>query len=154
MATLRVGYINIQGNEKDKFNRLIYLLENDELDILFLGETWFTSHNSYVRYKGYVRSTTNIRSSGCFRSKGGTYLLANQRWKVRISSVETSDQNIVVTFVGGLRVAGVYIPPSLPPQEVTRQVQALGKVNVILGDWNCRFPELPTDSKSNTYTGR
>lgn len=143
--SLRVGYINVQGLNQDKWPRVKALL-NDKFDILFVAETWFSSHDRYSRENCFVASTPNLsreaRVLSCRsgRDTDGLYLLATTSARAAIKGKPmVTKYAITIRTVQG-RLSAVYFPPSLATNTVSEELLGLSTSCLILGDINTRFP--------------
>jgi hypothetical protein len=138
----RIGYVNANSLPDGKFAQAISLLESS-FDCLFIAEHWYQHHESRLSHPLVISSTKLDHSdhskyrSG--RHHGGIYLLAQPRFRSLIQRTVSTKYSITVSLPG-MRIASVYLPPySLPDGSVPSELNAIGPVDLLLGDLNCRF---------------
>jgi hypothetical protein len=138
----RIGYVNANSLPDGKFAQAIGLLESS-FDCLFIAEHWYQHHESRLSHPLVISSTKldhlehSKHRSG--RHHGGIYLLAQQRFRSLIQHTVSNKYSITVSLPG-MRIASVYLPPySLPDASVPFELNAIGPVDLLLGDLNCRF---------------
>ena len=161
IKALRVGYVNVNGLARDKWVRVVRLLEEQEFDFLFVAETWFVDHADYKRAGCFLASTPNVSiearltSGRPGRDSSGLYLLGNTKTARANMKGRPVVSKYAITFrTGKDRIAGVYYPPALTSGEIKDSLTALKDVTVILGDINTRFRNCDFQSGNPTTPAR
>lgn len=140
--SLRVGYVNTQGLNQEKWRKVCSMLD-EKFDLLFIGETWFGNGFKHYRCdKRFIAHTvqgSEVRGGAC-RAIGGVYLLGTTAVRGRGLTFVTTEHSITVR-VGKDYVTGVYYPPSLPVEALVADLATLQhNTTVLMGDVNTRFP--------------
>jgi hypothetical protein len=72
---IKVGYLNVRGLTRDKVVLLTAHLQERNLDILFLSETWYIDHENLTRHPLYFSSTSTSTFRANMRQKDGIVCL-------------------------------------------------------------------------------
>ena len=134
---LRIGYINVQGLTNDKWVLLTKFVDT-AFDILFLAETWHITPSHYNSHPFFVCSTPQARVYINSRQHGGLLCLCSLSLRSHISCYTPSPYTIHL-FLGKLRLAAFYLPPSLPALQFQTELHRLDKPSIIIGDLNVHF---------------
>ena len=163
---LRVGYINIEGLTDQKWQLCRGLLAGEAVfDLLFVAETWWMAGwHAYETDPCWIAcsshpSSINPKPLKPGRKHGGIFLLGTPRAKRLVLSggaIQKSEYYVSVSPAPGLRVSGVYWPPSLADDAIQAELAtaALSASDLVLGDINVRFPALVSQRGALTPEGR
>ena len=154
---IRVGTWNCRGM-RDKFEIIEKMIEDLDLDCLFVCETWSCPSVHYpseliVTISHYMSRVTEIA-----HWPYGVALFKNRRYS-------NSDFQIIVEKPGlmlcwkfrGIEFAGIYLPPSLPMEQCIEQLALLppsfysqgGSRCMLMGDFNMRVGNITGDRMCN-----
>ena len=136
---IAVGYVNVRGLSAAKWTAACRLLD-DGLSYLFLAETWYVDHDLRRTDRRFVCCTERPVSTGSRgRPNGGICLLATKEARSRVERF-VAGVDFLTFVVEGVSISGVYYPPQLPLEELSRSLQNVRRSAVILGDINTVFP--------------
>jgi hypothetical protein len=134
-----VGYTNVRGLDSAKWDLLLNYVEPGWFDVLFVAETWYVGCDVYRAEKKVLASTAKPYEKTGVRHGGGIVVLASAEVRSRMATEpETTSSSILVT-VGKVAVAGVYLPPSMPANDVAACLAQVAAADVVLGDTNVRY---------------
>lgn len=149
LDTPTIVYQNIRGLNWEKLNYFSNLIHthHDSPTIAILAEHWFPKkHQWYEEYQFYKesnlllaesRTPTTARKHG--HENGGLVLIGNSQSKQLVYNI-TKETHYLYFHFGHLRVAAVYLPPSLSDQEVKTILASIpNDCNTVIGDINVRF---------------
>jgi len=174
---VRLGYLNVAGLDLVKWQYLVHCLDparsppsspsmpppDLSLDILFVAEHWFTTfYKSIYLPSPYTCAATPLVKKQTKTHDGGGILMLVAPWlQSKISSVSVSGYSIRVSLSlsPGLQqtICAVYFPPSLSLDAVTKELDQMDQVDVLLGDVNVKYPHAPwlqQDTASSTKERR
>ncbi|KAF2480349.1 hypothetical protein BDY17DRAFT_326258 [Neohortaea acidophila] len=121
MPYLRVGYVNSRGLNEENWQELRRWVERDVFDLATVAAT--------------VRPVERTGS----RYKGGMCVLASAAVASRIEEVVTVEETAITIRIDSWQISGVYLPPTLPPDQVYTALAGLAASDVVLGDFNIHF---------------
>lgn len=138
---VRVLFHNCHGLNDFKMPTYVKLLEEDKVDLIVLVETWCIASN-LTKWTGYtlglneaVKSDTQLG-----KSYSGMIVLGLREWRDKVKTVKVeSRHHFKVTFMNGLVVGVVYLPPSLNGEAVKQVLKSAQGCDFVVGDFNC-FP--------------
>jgi hypothetical protein len=138
--SLRVGYVNVHGlGSRQKWDLCTKML-GSTFDIMFLAETWFIQHSTYIQERPWIASTTLGPLNLLGRQAGGIYLVGTATAKSRVQGIQVSQYSITC-LIDGHTITGVYYPPqTLTTADMQVQLQNIRRSTVVVGDINTRFP--------------
>ena len=121
-----------------------------ESPIFILAETWFQSHEKYTKEETFVLSTSKPifqKRNKLYHHLNGLAIFANPAAKAKIKIINTHTYFIKFSY-GQILLAGIYFPPSLDEDTISQCLQQIGRVDLIMGDFNVRLDrELSSNKK-------
>lgn len=139
LPRLRVGYVNSRGLNEENWQQLRQWVEQDLFDLVWIAETWYVGWPGYGRWKTTVAATSKPGEQTGSRPKGGMCVLASAATASRIETVVGVDETAITLRIDGWQISGVYLPPSLSPEQVDMVLTGLAASDVVFGDFNVRF---------------
>lgn len=136
---LRVGYVNSQGLNEENWRQFSRWVERDIFDVVWIAETWYVGWPGYGRGKMTVAATTRPTERTGSRPKGGMCVLASALTASRIEAVVGVEETAITLRIDGWQISGVYLPPSLSPEQVSTVLMGLAASDVVFGDFNIHF---------------
>jgi hypothetical protein len=137
-SVFKLGYFNIHGLSRYKWQYILTMFQCNKVDILFLAETWYVDHAATIQHPLVVASSYPSKIYTNSRQHGGLLLLAHPRVKHLVTSVATREYSIQCC-INKVSILGVYLPPSLPNADVHSYLSPLSPPHIIVGDINARF---------------
>jgi hypothetical protein len=154
---MRIGFFNANGLS-GKLELVLDFMENQELDLIFICETYFLPNQ---HHRGLGRMFLNLTKpdgrlqSGGRRAIGGIAGYCKPALTNQIRAIHTDEHcNYTILDVAGALVAVGYFPPSMDNRAVPDFLQLVHtlageKECVIIGDFNARMGELSGDHHTN-----
>ena len=144
---LRIGYLNVRGLALDKFRVLKQLLLQ-ELDLLFLAETWDSNFETWSLDETFVcaaRGTGGNEQRA--RRDGGIALFARPPIKNDTTIVNITNSTVTIRCFDQL-VSGIYFRPSLATDAFRTVIDGLPGRAAIIGDFNASFGRCTGDNRA------
>ena len=145
-----IHYLNINGLNAGKLQKLYNLLKTNQVNILMISETWFTCEDNYILSPFFVASSIREDKRKTGHENGGIIILANRQWRKRISITQANSFAIEFT-IDSTRIGCVYLPPRLHTNQIEQTLKQLWNSDIIIGDMNFRIGKLNNDSQ---HSGR
>lgn len=135
--SLKLLFLNLHGMTESKLLALEALLSGSVTDIIVVAETWFLEEKKMRESEYFVEHSLEFRERNHGRKPGGVLLLAAKHLHRKIRAAPELDA--VLFTIGGLHIAGVYLPPlSLPDDEVGERLDRFGDPSIVVGDINAK----------------
>lgn len=138
---LRVAYVNVQGLGGGTWEQVLDLLAPKRLDLIFVAETWYVGFDRYARASTTIAYTPKPETKAGSRYTGGLCLVATDAVRKRISARPTVTASTIALSIGGSRIAGIYLPPSMSDTLIGEALAQVQMADVVLGDINVRYNE-------------
>ncbi|OMJ18111.1 hypothetical protein AYI70_g5546 [Smittium culicis] len=117
---MKIAYWNCQGLSERKWDKVLSVFDNIELDILFLAETWFIDDDVHHSHPYYLISTRRIDPKTKFgHESAGMVCLVSPNIRRSITSVSISAYTINIK-INEHDITAVYFPPSMKIDEILR----------------------------------
>lgn len=147
--TLNIGYVNVRGLNDHTLQSITHLIRNNSYDLLILSETWFLNRNQYLNSSFFLaESSIPTNQPHGRRYNGGLLAFVSPYLKNIINIFFTSRHSLGVSFYNQ-KMGFVYYPPSLHHDEIQNDLEALGQVNMLVGDMNMRLGSISGDKIAN-----
>ena len=143
---LRISFLNVNGLSPEKITPLVRLIDN-EIDIIFLAETWNQSSAQLPLSKYYVHHHSGIPSQ-IGHARSGFAILARPHLQPSLTVIGSCEYSTTLRIGPDLKISCVYLPPSMSILDAQSHLENLPKPDVVLGDINVRFGSLFGDSHS------
>ncbi|KAG2193076.1 hypothetical protein INT47_008901 [Mucor saturninus] len=120
-------------------------------DMLLITETWLTPSmllpTNWPQYHCYGQKVHNANNRG----KGGITALFNPLCKYTVLQLPSPNDHTLSLKVGDLRVHCLYLPPSMPINQVFATLDSIPLLpnTIICGDFNARLGSFVGDHQSN-----
>ena len=122
----------------DKFIYFKKQIELDNYSLVFLSETWFINHFTYMSSPVVLTATPLINRKEGRRQIGGIVCLCPPSSRHLIQVMKVTEFTITVK-IRDLIVSAVYFPPSMTPEIFSEILDSLSFSNIVLGDFNVRL---------------
>ena len=150
IETLSIAYCNVRGLDDCTFNSCISSIHSNEFQLYCLAETWFSNKQRYDSNSFFL--TDSLYPLNPFhnrRQDGGLLIFASPSIKQQCTITHKSRYSIVIEIAPSkTKIAFVYYPPSLTNQEISADLQTMGKIDLLTGDINVRLGQLSGDTTS------
>jgi hypothetical protein len=153
-TTLNIAYCNVRGLNDPCYNTLISLIHTSKYDIIIAAETWFLNRTKYSTHSFFVsESIYPTHPSTTRRQNGGLLLLASPDIQKEISTLSITQHSITINLTNTNKTMSfVYFPPSLSDLSISQELQTIGQVHYLIGDFNIRLGSLSGDKISTAKT--
>lgn len=143
-STLNIAYVNVQGLNSLTYQHISNYLLTNTYDLLITSETWFLSSILYTNSPYYLGESNRPIQLPGRRYNGGMLVLASPSIKAAVTVFHKS-QFILGIAYNNIKFGFVYFPPSLSPEAIEHELECLGKVDNLIGDFNIRLGSLSGD---------
>lgn len=113
----------------------------DSFDLMFLTETWFQDHSRMTAHPMYLCSSPMVEYPHGTRPSGGLFCFCSMSFRATVTNAYGSQYTLEVT-ASSKRVVGVYLPPSIPRDQMETIVSGFSGAYVIIGDNNVSYGPL------------
>lgn len=146
-TNLRIAYLNVRGLSQNKLQMTEHWMHQQEYDILFLSETWFSQELSYTASPYFFCSSLRPpMNPKAIRSTCGIITLCQPQLHSIISPQTT--QYSITLKIADQTISGMYLPPSLPLADFKSALENIPTSTTLLGDLNCIISSC--DDKTST----
>jgi hypothetical protein len=151
---LAIAYCNVRGLDENAFNDCISSLHTNTFQLHCLSETWFMRMDQYRSHSFFLSDSlfpTNPHLNR--RQDGGLLLFASPSIKDCCKITHRSRYSLVVDInTSGKRICFVYYPPSLDDTIISKDLQDIGKIDILMGDINVRLGKLSGDTTTTAQS--
>lgn len=153
-TTLNIAYCNVRGLNDVCYNTLISLIHTSKYDVIIAAETWFLNRKQYSNHSFFLsESTYPTQPSLNRRQDGGLLILASPHIQKEISTLSTTQYSITINLRSiNKNMSFVYFPPSLSDSIISQELQIIGQIHYLIGDFNIRLGALSGDKLTTANT--
>lgn len=144
-TSLKIKYINICGLDKKKFNYLINEITNNNIDIIFVAEHWYSNIDSYSKHPYFITSTNYTKKVVNSRQSDGILLLGNPKYHNLINEITSKEFSIKIK-IDNRYISALYLPPRLKIIDIITILEE-NKSHIIFGDMNFKIGTINNDLK-------
>jgi len=143
-STLNIAYVNVQGLNSLTYQHISNYLLTNTYDLLITSETWFLSSILYTNSPYFLGESSRPLQLPGRRYNGGMLALASPSIKAAVTVFHKS-QYILGLAYNNIKFGFVYFPPSLSAEVIECELERLGNVDNLIGDFNIRLGSLSGD---------
>ena len=156
MPTLNIAYCNVRGLNNQCLLTLISDIHNNNYDFIIATETWYMNRLQYLSHSFFLAESTYPASVNPHRRRdGGLLLLTSTAIRPNMSVLSTSSYHIKIKLKNSNKIlAFIYFPPSLSDESIAHELDIIGYVDAIIGDFNIRLGKLSGDQTSTAPSRR
>lgn len=135
----RLLFTNVHGLRQNALEAITSLLTSRQYDIIAIAETWFLNLQLLHDNPFFVTHSLSFRDAVRPGSPppGGCALFA--RPELHRSIRATAALDAVCWTFRGRRHAVVYLPPSMPNEDIAPRIATFGSLDVLIGDFNAKI---------------
>ena len=144
--TLDIAYVNVRGLNHLAYQSLNNWIQDSTYKIIISSETWFINRNQYLSNSFYLGESTYQQPTYHGRRHDGG-LLALIHPSLRQSTTIFYRSAFVIGIKHEqIKLGFIYFPPSLDLQSISTELEKLGSVDHLLGDFNMRLGSISGDN--------
>lgn len=141
---LQIAFLNVNGLSYNKIGQLISLTTQN--DLVFLAETWSLSLHAITQHPTFISHSRGPQRTDLRRADGGICCLANPSIRDKVTVIKRTDYSMSVLLDGKVRIACVYLPPSMSADNMESVLGQLPQSDIVIGDFNTRFGNVFHDN--------
>ena len=142
-------YLNVRALSDGKFQMILTMIE--PTSIIFCSETWSVDEEARITHPNVIGCSIQAARGRKLRCRDGIMAFAHTNLMHAIKIVKRT-QYLLAIAVDQSLICGIYFPPSLSTQDLTKEFDKIPlNADIVLGDFNVSFGRTVERNKAKEH---